>query len=89
VPCLLTYTSDGWRATIDGEPQEAHPDPWHAPGVDRVHHYGQLISEAEYDRLLEAKAWARDHQPNHACLHPRRAVDRNVMKPLSTKDFLP
>jgi hypothetical protein len=88
VPCLVTYTKDGWQATIDGEAFEPHPDPWHATGVDRVHHYGQRISAAEYDRLLEAKEWARQHQPDHPCLHPRRAIDRLTIKPLSTKDFL-
>ena len=88
VPCLLTYSRDGWQATIDGEAQEPHPDPWHAPGVADVHHYGQRISEAEYERLLEAKQWALQHQPGHPCLHPRRPIDRNILKPLSSEDFL-
>jgi len=82
VPCQIELTTVGWRATIDGFSHAADLDPWRAEGVSSIHAYGEKIDRATFDWLLEVKAWAAKHNPEHPCLWPRRAIDFGKLRPL-------
>ncbi len=47
--------------------------------------HGRQISEAEYNHLMDLRAWAVDNAPWHPCLHPEKPVDFSKMPPLGRK----
>jgi hypothetical protein len=83
VPARIVLDDDDrWYAEIDGAPFAAHPDPVHAPMVDVIWHGGIRIDEQTYQWLLAVKAHAQAHEPDHPALHPRKAIDPRLLKPL-------
>jgi len=40
----------------------------------RVLWFGTPITEAEYRKLMDTIAWAREHQPDHPILHPDQPI---------------
>lgn len=86
VPAQITRDDAGrWYAIIDGAAGDCHPDPAHAPDVDRVWTSGTYISQAEYDYLLAVKSWAIDNDPTHPCLTPFQSIDPRRLRPLAPR----
>jgi hypothetical protein len=46
----------------------------------RVVWFGTLIGETEYRKMLDLITWAREHQPDHPCLHPDEPVRLREVK---------
>jgi hypothetical protein len=86
VPCLIARTDEGdWYAEVDGCTHHPHADPAYAEGVSDIWTYGEIIDQPTYTWLLAMKDHAAAHDPDHPCLHPRRAIDRHRLQPVSTE----
>lgn len=90
VPVRLEMVGGKWQATVDGNPQSFAYTPEQVEAVVMVslldgrlnsHEFVKLlafadaIDEAEYQRMLDLRAWARENDPDHACLHPRQPIN--------------
>ena len=82
VPCSIAHDEQTgrWTTTIDGTATGAI-DPVDA-GVFRVWLYGKPIEHWQYADLLALKLWATTADPDHPCLHPRRAIDPMRLAPV-------
>lgn len=90
VPVRMTRENDRWRAVVDGKPQSyAYTDAEVEAAVMTSLLDGKLsshpfvkllthavaIKEAEYERMLALRVWARASAPWHPCLHPHEKID--------------
>ncbi len=71
--------SPTWKAFRDGHVEDVFDciiefDPDGEPVVK-----GERITEAEYEYLLQDRAWARQHSPDAPEANPRKRVDLNAM----------
>lgn len=82
VPCRIAYDSGSgmWETTID-DAVTMNIDPVQA-GVFKVWLVGKFIAEWEYLDMVNRREWARSNQPDHPCLHPRKAIDPNLLRPI-------
>ncbi len=65
-----------WSAVIDGERQDpAHPDWTLAESVARIWHYGDRISDSDYEFLIERARWCRANAPESPEANPKRPVN--------------
>lgn len=86
VPARIVRDDNGWSAEVDSEMQLGHPDPALATMLANVWHGGMKISEADYRWLLAIKDHARQHDPDHPCLSPRKKIDPRRLKPFTFED---
>lgn len=82
VPCRITCQQGLWRATIDEDEKPATRDPDANEPLMRVWQHGRRITESDYSFALHMKAWARDNQPWHPCLHPHQPIALNSLPPV-------
>lgn len=82
VPAQIVRSGRFWSAVLDGVAGDLAHDPFTADHVARIHEGGTVIREAEYIWLLALKAWAASADPNHPCLHPYRAIDPMLLRPI-------
>jgi hypothetical protein len=81
VPAKLDMLHDVWTAMVDGSPAlgfwtlEEFRDLPDTNLAQRVHLYGEPITQSEYDYLLALRDYARAHRPDHPCLHPHKPID--------------
>lgn len=83
VPALLEHDEAfGWRATINGEVQPAHPDPALAPGVMRIWDYGWRSDRETYDWLNALRTWATEVEPRHPAAYPDKPINPMTLVPI-------
>jgi hypothetical protein len=82
VPCAIAVTIDGWQAEIDGIAYPPDPDPARAIGVERIWTGAEIIDQSEHDWLIEMKAWALAHEPDHPAANPLQAINPSELRPL-------
>ncbi len=73
-----------WRAFLNGEPvplEDVHAV-IQIEGRDEPYVKGERIDEIEYLRLVEDRAWAREHAPADPAANPRQAINRAKMPPI-------
>jgi hypothetical protein len=83
VPVAIVREDGEWRACVDGDWTEPHPDPVHAKYVLDIWHKRKTpISSEEFDYLCgELKAWAQENYPEHPLLHPQDKVVKALLRP--------
>ena len=85
VPCQIERNESGeWRATIDGEEGQWSAD-WVDAGVDRIWLGATEIPHHEYLYQQALKEHLRASDPDHPCLHPRKRMDHNLLKPIAIR----
>ena len=82
VPCRIVQGIDVWWAEVNEMVQGYHIDPFDCPAIIRIHEWGEKVSDRQYDWLIGIKAWARQNDPTHPCLHPWTSMDPNKLRPL-------
>jgi hypothetical protein len=81
VPAKLDMLHDVWTATVDGSPAlgfwtlEEFRDLPDTNLAQRVHLYGEPISQSEYDYLNALRDYAKLHRPRHPAANPMQPVD--------------
>jgi hypothetical protein len=86
VPAQIVQDGEGWHAEVNGEIHPSHHEPVYAPMVATLWHSGLKISEADYRWLSAIRDHARQADPEHPCLHPRRAIDPRRLSPITFED---
>jgi hypothetical protein len=82
VPAQIARNGRFWFAVVDGETLAAHADPFQAEKVAAIHEFGTAIEQSHYVWLLALREWAAEHDPDHPCLHPYRAINPMQLRPI-------
>jgi hypothetical protein len=82
VPARIVRAGRDWYGIVDGACGPRVGDPFLSPQIVSIHTGGAVIAESEYVWLEALKAWAREHDSSHPCLHPRIPIDPMALRPM-------
>lgn len=69
-----------WNAVVNGQPQD--PERFINIVGNFAHIWGDPISRAEYEFLLEDRKWCAEHAPDLPEANPTRTIDVTKMPPI-------
>lgn len=82
VAVCVERAEQGWRAIVNGEAGNWHPDPALAQGVDLAAMWGTEVSEGDYRLVAERAAWARQYDTDAPEAKPLERYDPATARPI-------